>query len=112
MHSQIEVARATVLRIAQPFLHVCESYTDLPGQLTRHRSGGKLPKIRLLSFDGVLKNWQLFWEKFEEVVHQNNELSQGDKFNNSSSVTGKGVAAIAGLAPTVSSYDDALDILG
>lgn len=76
------------------------------------QSGDQLPNIRLVNFDGLLRNWQPFWDQFEEVVHQKNELSQGDKFNYlKSGTTRKAAATITGLSAMFSCYANAIDIL-
>ncbi|KAG0416829.1 hypothetical protein HPB47_006102 [Ixodes persulcatus] len=73
---------------------------------------GKLPKLKLLRFNGDSLQWQPFWEQFEQVVHNNRELSQTDKFNYlRAALSEEAAEAIAGLPGTASCYEDARYIL-
>ncbi|KAH7975503.1 hypothetical protein HPB52_002331 [Rhipicephalus sanguineus] len=40
----------------------------------------KLPKLELKRFSGALTEWQSVWEQFERAVHENDTLSDSDKF--------------------------------
>ncbi|KAG0425818.1 hypothetical protein HPB47_027036 [Ixodes persulcatus] len=72
----------------------------------------KLPELELLRFNGDSLQWQSFWEQFEQVVHNNRELSPTDKFNYLRAALSEDVAeAIAGLPATARCYEDARDIL-
>ncbi|KAG0417762.1 hypothetical protein HPB47_005373 [Ixodes persulcatus] len=72
----------------------------------------KLPKLKLLRFNGDSLQWQPFWEQFEQVVHNNRELSPTDKFNYlRAALSEEAAEAIAGPPATASCYDDARDIL-
>ncbi|XP_077560520.1 uncharacterized protein LOC144175312 [Haemaphysalis longicornis] len=72
----------------------------------------KLPKLELIRFDGKRKNWQPFWEQFEQSVHKNEDLTASDRFHYLRSLlTGDAAAAIAGLPATAQCYSDAVDLL-
>ncbi|XP_077547781.1 uncharacterized protein LOC144160032 [Haemaphysalis longicornis] len=72
----------------------------------------KLPKLELIRFDGKRKNWQPFWEQFEQSVHKNADLTASDRFHYLRSLlTGDAAAAIAGLPATAQCYSDAVDLL-
>ena len=40
----------------------------------------KLPKLETKKFNGNVCEWQEFWDAFESAIHQNDELSEVDKF--------------------------------
>ena len=42
-------------------------------------TGVKLPKIDVPTFDGVILNWQTFWEQFSIVIHEHSSLSDTGK---------------------------------
>ncbi|XP_064486042.1 uncharacterized protein LOC135398584 [Ornithodoros turicata] len=72
----------------------------------------RLPKLEIIKFNGQRKNWMMFWEQFQQVVHDNQKLSTCDKFNYlRAALTGEAASAIAGLPPTERCYNDAVDIL-
>lgn len=75
-------------------------------------SGVKLPKLRLLTFNGDVSGWQSFWEQFSGAVHNNDTITRSEKFHYLRTlVTGPAAAAIAGLQATEACYDDAIHIL-
>ena len=54
---------------------------------TPPRSGrARLPKITLPHFGGDIMKWTAFWDSYKSAVHNNDELSDVDKFNYYSSV--------------------------
>ncbi|XP_042148820.1 uncharacterized protein LOC121837293 [Ixodes scapularis] len=89
------------------------------GPSSGDRNGGssvtskiKLPKLKLIQFNGHLKDWQPFWQQFDTAIHQNPELTPSEKFNYlRSALTGDGAAAIGGLQPTAECYADAIELL-
>lgn len=44
-----------------------------------NKASVKLPPIELLTFDGDIQNWPLFYASFKETVHDNPSLSDSDK---------------------------------
>ncbi|XP_040061246.1 uncharacterized protein LOC120836440 [Ixodes scapularis] len=78
----------------------------------RRRSGIKLPKLQLQSFKGELAVWQPFWQQFKRAIHENGELSSGEKFQYLRTlVSGPAKASIDGLQVTDACYNDAIEIL-
>lgn len=54
----------------------------------------KLPKLELQRFSGASTEWQSFWEQFERAVHENDTLSDSEKFLYlRSSLSGKAASA-------------------
>ena len=45
------------------------------------KSKVRLPKISLQPFDGELTSWTPFWDAFKAAIHDNNSLTDVDKFN-------------------------------
>ncbi|XP_040078960.1 uncharacterized protein LOC120850512 [Ixodes scapularis] len=61
---------------------------------------------------GDIRAWQGFWSQFDCTIHQNETLSEIDKFKYLKSyLTGKAAAAIEGLAVIAENYEVAIDLL-
>ena len=45
-----------------------------------HRSA-RLPKIVINKFEGDPKEWQSWWDTYNSIIHENDDLSPVDKFN-------------------------------
>ncbi|KAM7299432.1 hypothetical protein ISCGN_019998 [Ixodes scapularis] len=72
----------------------------------------KLPEFELLKFDGQNISWQEFLERFEQVIHTNNQIMALDKFGYlRPAVEGEAAIAIKGLPPTSRCYEDAVILL-
>ena len=41
----------------------------------------KLPKLEISKFNGDVINWQRFWDQFRSAIHENNSISDIDKFS-------------------------------
>lgn len=48
---------------------------------TSNKVRARLPKLQLSTFDGNFTEWQSFWDNFESVIDQNEDLSDTDKFS-------------------------------
>lgn len=92
-----------------------QSAQPAPQPVQKERSATtrvKLPKLELRKFDGRPRNWQAFWEQFDNLIHKNGELSQNDKFSYlKTALTGDAAAAIAGLHLSAVCYNDAVELL-
>ncbi|XP_040076847.1 uncharacterized protein LOC120848874 [Ixodes scapularis] len=78
----------------------------------RRRSGVKLPGLQLQPFKGDLSEWQPFCQQFKRVVHDNDDLSNGEKFQYLKTlVNGPARASIAGLPVADAHYNDAIESL-
>lgn len=72
----------------------------------------RLPKLQLRSFGGDLTRWTSFWKSFEAAVHNNDELSDIEKFNYLNSLLERTAReAVSGLALTSANYLKAVDTL-
>ena len=72
----------------------------------------KLPKLTLRSFTGDITKWTTFWECYESAIHNNEELSDIDKFNYLNSLLERTAReAISSLALTSANYREAIKIL-
>jgi hypothetical protein len=75
-------------------------------------SSVKLPKLDLISYDGDKTKWIEFWDSFKCSVHDNNILSDSEKFNYlKSKLHGEAKSAISGLMLSDGNYRLAIDIL-
>ena len=78
----------------------------------KHVVHAKLPKLQAKTFDGKVQEWQEFWESFESAIHQNECLSEVDKFTYLRSLLlGPAKSSIAGFALAATNYKEALDLL-
>ena len=72
----------------------------------------KLPDFEFPVFKGQPLKWRGFWDQFEVAIHQNDSLSDINKFNYLKRfLTGKALSSILGLALTSDNYKEAVDIL-
>ena len=72
----------------------------------------KLPKLTLQPFDGDLTTWTPFWDSFKAAVHDNDGLSEVDKFNDLRGLLQHtALESISGLSLTGANYQEAVLIL-
>lgn len=72
----------------------------------------KLPKLEVKRFKGNVCKWQEFWDSFESSIHQNDCLSDVDKFNYLRGLLEEPAkSCIAGFSLTASNYESAVNIL-
>ena len=93
---------------SHPHRHLPIAATPAGSQSSRVR----LPKLQLRSFGGDLTKWTSFWESFESAVHNNEDLSEVEKFNYLTSLLERSAReAISGLALTAANCSEAVDTL-
>ena len=72
----------------------------------------KLPKIELPVFSGDPLKWQGFWDQFDISIHQNESLSDIDRFNYLKKyLSGPALGTISGLTLSSANYKEAVTIL-
>ena len=72
----------------------------------------KLLQLTLHPFNGDKTTWPTFWDSYESAVHNNDELSDIDKFNYLRALLEKSAYdSIAGLLLTAANYAKAIAIL-
>ena len=72
----------------------------------------KLPKLEVKKINGKLSEWQEFWDSFESAIHQNDGLSNVNKFSYLRSLLLEPAkSAIGGFALTSANYEAALELL-
>ena len=80
---------------------VVDRAADAPGDRAEPRPHGakvRLPKLSLPRFNGDLMKWPTFWDSYESAIHNNDELTEVDKFNYLRSLLERSaLVAIAGL---------------
>ena len=84
------------------------------GELAAGRESAslKLPEIRIPTFDGILEDWQSFYDSFSSTIDQNEQLTPVQKFYHlRSALTGWAARSIQSLAITESNYAIAIDVL-
>ena len=78
----------------------------------KHVVRAKLPKLQAKTFDGKVQEWLEFWESFESAIHQNECLSEVDKFTYLRSfLLGPAKSTIASFALTATNHKEALELL-
>ena len=72
----------------------------------------KLPKLSPPHFSGNVTKWTTFWDSFESAVHNNDDLTDVDKFNYLRSLLElTAYEAISGLTLSSANYREAVDVL-
>ncbi|XP_071654107.1 uncharacterized protein [Temnothorax longispinosus] len=72
----------------------------------------KLPTLKLPEFSGNYNEWLLFKDAFTSLIHENDTLTEIQKYQYlRSSVTGEAFQVIGGLATTAANYENAWDLL-
>ncbi|XP_055634131.1 uncharacterized protein LOC129774420 [Toxorhynchites rutilus septentrionalis] len=72
----------------------------------------KLPDIRLPTFSGQLKEWMIFRDNFQNLIHRNNQLMPMDKFTYlRSSLIGEALKAIDSVELSAVNYEVAWTLL-
>ncbi|XP_046864646.1 uncharacterized protein LOC124459170 [Xenia sp. Carnegie-2017] len=72
----------------------------------------KLPKLEVKKFSGKIQDWREFWDSFESSIHNNDGLSEVDKFTYLRGLVEEPAkSAISGFALTSINYTEALKVL-
>lgn len=72
----------------------------------------RLPALEIMSFDGNIRSWPLFYSNFKSVIHDNQSLTDSEKmYYLISKISPKAQAVFAGLAPSGENYNLILDAL-
>ncbi|MEX7539415.1 DUF1759 domain-containing protein, partial [Providencia rettgeri] len=72
----------------------------------------KLPKLELKKYGGDLLEFNAFWQTFQNAVHNNNSLTDVEKFCYlKNTLVGDAENCIAGLSVTNENYDIAITLL-
>ena len=72
----------------------------------------RLPKLEVRKFYGRIHEWQEFWDSYQSAIHQNDSLSDVDKFSYLRGlIEGPAKASIAGFALTAANYNAAIELL-
>ena len=80
---------------------------------TPERSGVKLPKLSVLTFDGDILNWRSFWEQYKVSVHDQTSLTPSKKLTylKRSVKDGSARHVVEGLSGSGDQYTEAVDCL-
>ena len=75
------IAAANVKKEAISFGNAPPTGESVSSKSSSTTSQCKLPKFELPSFNGNPLNWQVFWDQFSTAIHENNLLTDIDRFN-------------------------------
>lgn len=76
------------------------------------KNTAELPKIKIPDFDGAITKWKVFYELFNQVIHQNTSLGNAAKMHFLKTyVKGEAARLINHLPSTAENYDSAYKIL-
>ena len=94
-------------------LRSIEERTSLKEYRESNSSGNLiLPKFTLQEFHGNMIEWVSWWDQFKSCIHENNALSEREKFNYLRVyVKGSARKAIEYIEVTISNYRKAIDAL-
>ena len=96
-----------------PTLQRADSIDSLPSlsSFTR-KQRVKLPKMEIKRFSGSPQEWQEFWDNYKSAVHENEELSDIDKFSYLRHfLEDSARKVISGLELTAVNYKEAIKLL-
>lgn len=69
------------------------------------RNNIRIPKLELGTFSGDLEGWSIFYETFRTVIHENPELTDGEKIQYLiSCLRGKALNVCSGILPSAQNY--------
>lgn len=72
----------------------------------------RLPKLEIRKFEGILYEWQEFWDCYEGSIHKNNSLTEVEKLSYLRSLLeGPVKSVITGFSLTAANYKEAVDLL-
>lgn len=76
-----------------------------PSTSKGHVGTMRLPRLEMRTFDGDHENWPLFYETFRAVVHDNPELTDGERIQYLvGRLQGKALAICQGILPSAENY--------
>lgn len=80
---------------------------DGQGSLVKcQRPSLKLPRLELGFFDGEHESWPFFYETFKSTIHENPDLTNGEKIQYlTGRLKGKALGICQGIAPTAENYN-------
>ncbi|KAH8019218.1 hypothetical protein HPB51_018320 [Rhipicephalus microplus] len=81
------------------------------GNLRANGSKVKLPKLELRRFSGAATEWQPFWEQYQQAIHDNGALSDGEFLYLHSALSGRAAVAVAGIQATAANYHTVIELL-
>lgn len=108
------IARIEKLRVTTPTTPSATPTAPRSTERTEDVGGNrvKLPKLTLKPFNGDITTWTTFWDSYESAIHNNEALSDIDKFNYLKSLLERAAReAISGLTLTSANYHEAISIL-
>ena len=98
--------------ISSPALSENPSSSPPPVSTTHSFQSNRLPKLVLPSFNGNPLEWQTFWDAFRSAVHDNDTISDVQKFNYLKAQLCNGAErVIAGLPLTNANYSKSIELL-
>ena len=79
---------------------------------TASNQSHQLPKLALPTFSGNILEWQTFWDSYESAVHENQMLTNVQKFNYlKAQLRDEALESITGFALTNANYEEAVSVL-
>ena len=88
------------------------SKTEVNTEVKTRHSDVKLPKLSLVTFSGDILEWPSFWDAFSSTIHNNNSVSNIDKFKYLlSALTDEAKDLLNGFSITESQYEPAVNLL-
>lgn len=95
----------------EPFHNVGSNDTS-GSRVKNENSFVKLPRINISTFNGDCSEWLDFWNSYEVAIHNNDSLSNIEKFANLKTyLKGTSLTAVSGFAITEQNYDSSISLL-
>ena len=98
--------------VTPPCTPVADTHSPTASPAPPRGNKVKLPKLSLSHFSGNVTKWTTFWDSFESTVHNNDDLTDIDKFNYLRSLLDRtAYEATSGLTLSSANYREAIDVL-
>ena len=112
-HTKIEKTLFACFHQVRKLLKRCESPKSSTTPTDDTRSGVRLPKLAVPTFDGHILHWKQFWEQFCVSVHNRPNLSNAEKlvYLQHALKDGSAKSIIAGLSQSGEQYNEAVKCL-
>lgn len=93
-------------QLNQAAASTCEATVVQSLQPGTQKAKVRLPALELPSFSGEFSEFNVFYESFKSLIHDNNDLDKTQKVQYlASKLSGKALTVCAGIPPTADNYD-------
>lgn len=111
-YAVIAASDALVATTTDKVIPSSESASTILSATNSKHVNARLPKLELPKFDSQTENWQSFYDTFTTLIHENNSISQVEKFHYLvSCLSGPAVSLVKGVPITTANYEVVFEAL-